>query len=441
MEELVDFDAPGGDNEHQHQLQFLRETATVSSKSVFHVDLKSDGSVQQHVSSVGCSNLANCFSAEFDDCRATLRLLRVSRTFGPGELHPLLQLPESTFDRVFQAMGAGMAVKYLVLNDYDGFHHETTGRVSTFYLAAGVASLVWTFDRETLATRAMYISRGWDEGQYRKPGRIKGSRPAHYLSSFLRAFEKFQKHICSPYFLAIVTGMAMSTTFDRDTAIDLQEIRQIEVDTQTGAFDTRSMRRDVKMGIDYMTLSIQLAGIAASGAFNRSRHAGNLDEALQFAACEMAAANTSSVPESMKELYLGSRSSLLDVIKVLRKRIGGFRSYASYFRDRSERLSQFLLALLTHEDAVSNYQVAEAAKRDSSSMKTVAIMTMAFLPATFFSSLFAMPSLKWDKPGDVVGNGFSLYWAFSISFTVMIFILWGYVTNRRWISEKLKGKC
>lgn len=31
-------------------------------------------------------------------------------------------------------------------------------------------------------------------------------------------------------------------------------------------------------------------------------------------------------------------------------------------------------------------------------MKTVAIMTMGFLPDTFFAALFAVPSLQWNAP-------------------------------------------
>jgi len=35
--------------------------------------------------------------------------------------------------------------------------------------------------------------------------------------------------------------------------------------------------------------------------------------------------------------------------------------------------------------------------RDSSAMKTIAIVTMTFLLATFFAALFALPVFQWNS--------------------------------------------
>jgi hypothetical protein len=68
-------------------------------------------------------------------------------------------------------------------------------------------------------------------------------------------------------------------------------------------------------------------------------------------------------------------------------------------------------------------------------MKTVAIMTMAFLPATFFAALFAVPSLQWDRPG-VIQDNFWVYWAFTVPATAIVFLVWGLLTGRTWIRRK-----
>jgi predicted neutral ceramidase superfamily lipid hydrolase len=62
-------------------------------------------------------------------------------------------------------------------------------------------------------------------------------------------------------------------------------------------------------------------------------------------------------------------------------------------------------------------------------------MTMAFLPATYFAALFAVPSLKWDQPGDVIQSNFWVYWAFTVPSTLVVFFLWYLVTNwsPRWL--------
>lgn len=86
--------------------------------------------------------------------------------------------------------------------------------------------------------------------------------------------------------------------------------------------------------------------------------------------------------------------------------------------------------MLTHEDAAINLEladssrrIAEASKHDSSAMKTIAVMTMAFLPATFFAALFAVPSLDWDS-NDVIKGNFWVYWAFTLPATALVFMIW-----------------
>lgn len=65
-------------------------------------------------------------------------------------------------------------------------------------------------------------------------------------------------------------------------------------------------------------------------------------------------------------------------------------------------------------------------------MKTIALMTMLFLPGTFYAALFALPSLKFDdKAPGVVQDGFGLYWAFTIPSTLMV-LLASLVMNKGW---------
>ena len=96
-----------------------------------------------------------------------------------------------------------------------------------------------------------------------------------------------------------------------------------------------------------------------------------------------------------------------------------------------------LFAFLTHEDSKINIEIAnaskalaEATKRDGSSMKTIAVLTMAFLPATFLAALFAIPSLGWNQP-----DKFTLYWACVIPITALTFALWAVLTKRQAILE------
>lgn len=56
-------------------------------------------------------------------------------------------------------------------------------------------------------------------------------------------------------------------------------------------------------------------------------------------------------------------------------------------------------------------------------MKTIAIMTMAFLPGTFFAAFFSMPTRKNDA--------FWIYWVCAVPATAMVFVLWLGFSERR----------
>ena len=53
----------------------------------------------------------------------------------------------------------------------------------------------------------------------------------------------------------------------------------------------------------------------------------------------------------------------------------------------------------------------------------IAMMTMAFLPGTFFAALFSVPSLRWDQDV-VVTRNFWVYWVFTLPVTAFVFLVW-----------------
>lgn len=88
---------------------------------------------------------------------------------------------------------------------------------------------------------------------------------------------------------------------------------------------------------------------------------------------------------------------------------------------------------------MASIQLAKAASRDSSAMKIIAVMTMVFLPATFFAALFAVPTLRWEEESIVSGR-FWIYWAFTLPTTALVFIVWLVITQRKGIIKWLKKK-
>jgi hypothetical protein len=94
--------------------------------------------------------------------------------------------------------------------------------------------------------------------------------------------------------------------------------------------------------------------------------------------------------------------------------------------------------LTGREDANTQIAIAVATKRDSSDMKVIAVVTMAFLPATFFAALFQQPTLHFAVPDDatnIITEYFWLYLVFTIPTTALVFGLW-FLFNSRWMRSQ-----
>jgi Mg2+ and Co2+ transporter CorA len=68
-----------------------------------------------------------------------------------------------------------------------------------------------------------------------------------------------------------------------------------------------------------------------------------------------------------------------------------------------------VLSPFSQEDQSIDIDIAKASKsialesrRDGSSMKTLAVVAMVFLPGTFIAAFFAMPLFAWQAPNSQV---------------------------------------
>lgn len=75
-------------------------------------------------------------------------------------------------------------------------------------------------------------------------------------------------------------------------------------------------------------------------------------------------------------------------------------------------------------------------------MKTLAAVTVAFLPATFVASLFAMPLFNWDadKSSSVLKERFWIYWAITVPLTLTTLVIWLSWTHRQTLLHRAQEK-
>lgn len=89
--------------------------------------------------------------------------------------------------------------------------------------------------------------------------------------------------------------------------------------------------------------------------------------------------------------------------------------------------------------ADASKRIAEDARRDSSAMKMVAVVTMVYLPGTFVATCFSMEIFQWSAPAasDVVSPRIWLYFLFTAVLTIVTI---GSYATWIWRQERLGNK-
>ncbi|EGO57293.1 hypothetical protein NEUTE1DRAFT_145959 [Neurospora tetrasperma FGSC 2508] len=149
-------------------------------------------------------------------------------------------------------------------------------------------------------------------------------------------------------------------------------------------------------------------------------------------------------PSAKTEQVIQSTNNILEAIRFLRQEV---KSMRAALRENEARVRDQALLLSSHlsqTDSETNIEIAHAsrdfaaaAQRDSSAMKSIAILTMSSLSGMFFAALFAMPYFgSWDQP-----RHFVLYWACTIPTTILTFAIWAALTQRSVVVRWMKMLC
>ncbi|KAJ5333364.1 uncharacterized protein N7506_007147 [Penicillium brevicompactum] len=118
----------------------------------------------------------------------------------------------------------------------------------------------------------------------------------------------------------------------------------------------------------------------------------------------------------------------------LRAQLEFYRGFIANLRHRStsneKRLQneiQLAFNTVAQHNAGTSVEIGRAAQIDSSAMKTIAFVTLIFLPPTFISSIFSMSFFQaGDNNGWGLSSKFWLYWVFAIPTTIATVLIWRY---------------
>ncbi|KAK6849481.1 hypothetical protein PG995_013314 [Apiospora arundinis] len=118
----------------------------------------------------------------------------------------------------------------------------------------------------------------------------------------------------------------------------------------------------------------------------------------------------------------------------------GLRCRSMANEKRLQNEIQLAFHMVTQYDSGVSVAIGKAAKEDSAAMKTIATLTLIFLPPTFISSVFSMSFFKFDTDtGWTMSSNFWVYWVWAIPMTLITSALWYYWQQQQRAPGKSQG--
>ncbi|KAG8533925.1 uncharacterized protein KY384_001666 [Bacidia gigantensis] len=119
------------------------------------------------------------------------------------------------------------------------------------------------------------------------------------------------------------------------------------------------------------------------------------------------------------EMTMNSNHNLLLQAAFEQKRIQ--IQLAVIYHFSQQKSNQIAIALTSESTGI-----AEHSRQDAAALKTIAVLTMAFLPGTFIAALFTTPFFDWEVPKrhSVIKERFWYYWVTTTLLTFGVFLTW-----------------
>ncbi|PVH92010.1 hypothetical protein DM02DRAFT_620193 [Periconia macrospinosa] len=275
------------------------------------------------------------------------------------------------------------------------------------------------------------LALSWDKSLQVTTGMILGLLP-NELDVFLAFMKASRSELLHPMYLPVIL-CEMQTDLESDNVKRHSlNLFKVELQTRMHTYDYASLLEPSK-DLDYDDITRKLNGIISRLSFHQMRLETTLESLKYIEQCERHFRGDERLAESLHarieqisdegrallaEVYCNQRiaQSQLDVVYNLVVQ-----------RDNRSNLKM----------AAASRDIAEAAKEDSSAMRTLAFMSIVFLPATFVASFFSMSMFDWRAAqwSSIASHRLWFYWAVSIPLTLIIMVIW-YIWLRRDLDQE-----
>lgn len=299
-------------------------------------------------------------------------------------------IPKTTFMILLQRFGIDQRfLKHIRTNRY-GLHYDWDGQRVSYYVGTALYILMWSFDRETRATRAILLSRDFISTEE--------------LGSLRRLLQLEIQRLHSPFLLAWVSLVHLSNWMDSSTYYLLTTIRQLEELTGYGPYGMGTNTKS-EIPIERLTQASKNVGYVQVNLANQLRHV-----TIGQAIASHISSRQAKLADYAVKPFVADCQKEIEVfhatIATLERSLNDSSAYVYYLQERVKSQNTVVYALMQQTDARINInlakaskELAEAAKKDSSSMKSIAIMVCVQIPSTYH--VYMRPPVKIDLNGGV----------------------------------------
>ncbi|KAK8115524.1 hypothetical protein PG984_012026 [Apiospora sp. TS-2023a] len=342
--------------------------------------------------------------------------------FAPMSPHLGINLTRDSFESLVEFIGLDPVLAAFLTSSRSCFHCIIGDNgCHSFLFKDYLYALAWTFDTRTLQTRALFT---------------EGVEWRNSSTSFFRdgAFDipgLSEHHLYHPLSLAMLVLIDMSRHFD-DVILD-------DTNTLIGVRSKIDVSGDIAgeqraQSIFRRTKTLYSASIQAVRVTQIWVH---VKKSLSIAQSvselfdprhehHFAPLNDTAHPcaERVIEGHRSIAASLRQAAHVIMSRIDTTSLSAQASLEQAKFYTEIVIPMAINR---SGEDMAEVNRKDAVVMKGIGYLTLLFLPATFFSTLFSMPSLS--GPG-FVSEQFWVFWAFTIPTTIIVWMVFDWFDNR-----------
>ncbi|KAF2685942.1 hypothetical protein K458DRAFT_365146 [Lentithecium fluviatile CBS 122367] len=128
-----------------------------------------------------------------------------------------------------------------------------------------------------------------------------------------------------------------------------------------------------------------------------------------------------------REWEMDNVTQTLDEMEYVKRRAETVVSQLQSIQDRVQSQITFLLNTAAQNQSNYTATIALETRRDSAAMKTIAVLTILFLPGTFVATLFSMDMFQWQPDNGAeptVSKMFWVYWIVTAPLTTLVMMIW-----------------